>query len=175
MEEYPEIYREEDSFDIKKYLFLVLRNWWWFAISIFIALSIAYIVNRYSEEIYSNSCTLIIGEEGSQSGSIENVLDELTRLRTRRTKAVVSNEISVLKSYAMARKALEELPDFDITYIVVGRRGIAESRMYTTSPFILIPDTLKNNVVNHRIDVTVLSETKYRLDINDQLRHFRGA
>ena len=134
MDEYPEIYREEESIDIKKYLFLILRNWWWFALAIFVSLSISYVINRYSERIYRNSCTLIIGEEGSQAGSIESVLDELSRLRTRRTKAVVENEMTVLKSYAMARTALEKLPDFDVTYVAVGRRGIAETRMYNACP-----------------------------------------
>ena len=40
MDQYPEIYREEESIDIKKYLYRILYNWWWFALSIFLALTL---------------------------------------------------------------------------------------------------------------------------------------
>ena len=88
-------------------------------------LTIAYLVNRYSQEVYSASCSVIVGEEQSGTGTIEGVLDELSRLRNQKRKAVVENEISILQSYSLARKALEEL-DFGITYTAVGRRNIAE-------------------------------------------------
>ncbi len=105
---------EEEGIDIKKYIFLILSHWWLFGIALFISLTIAYLINRYSQEVYSASCSLIIGEEKSGAGTIEGVLDELSRLRTKKRNAVVENEISILQSYKMARLALEEL-DFGIT------------------------------------------------------------
>jgi tyrosine-protein kinase Etk/Wzc len=117
---------EEEGVDIKKYIYLILSHWWWFGISVFISLTIAYLINRYTQKIYSADCTVIIGEEKSGSGSIEGILDELTRVRANKRKAVVENEITILKSYKLARMALEEL-NFNVSYVAVGRRGIAES------------------------------------------------
>ena len=136
---------EEEGIDIKKYIYLILSHWWLFGIAIFISLTIAYLINRYSQEVYSASCSLIVGEEKSGAGTIEGVLDELSRLRTKKNKAVVENEISILKSYKMARLALEELK-FDITYTEVGRREIAQTQLYQDSPFVVEYDSTDKRV-----------------------------
>ena len=166
MDQYPEIYQEEESIDIKKYLYRILYNWWWFALSVFAALTVAYLVNRYSEDIYKADCSVIIANENTPRGDIESVIEEMTNIRNRRTKAVVQNEITVLKSYKMAHAALGEL-DFGISYTAVGRRGIAESKLYNSSPFIVIPDTSKPNQFNYPVTITVLSPTTYKLTIDD--------
>ncbi|MBA7520016.1 Tyrosine-protein kinase wzc [subsurface metagenome] len=158
---------EEEGIDIKKYIFLILYHWWWFAIAVFISLTIAYLINRYSQEVYSASCSVIVGEERSGTGTIEGVLDELSRLRNRRRKAVVENEISILKSYKMTRLALEDL-DFYITYTAVGRRGIAETQLYQHSPFIVKYDTTETNLYNYPINILFLSNNEYRLIIDDR-------
>ncbi|NJK86760.1 MAG: hypothetical protein HC906_13105 [Bacteroidales bacterium] len=163
MNQYPEYIREEESIDIKKYLFQILFHWWWFAISIFIALTVAYLINRYSEKIYQTSCSLVIGEEASKAGSAESMLEELSRVR-RVKKSVVENEISILKSYRMARMALEEL-DFGITYVAVGRRGIAESKMYKNSPFYVVLHSSKPTLNGYPVNITILSDDTYSISI----------
>ncbi|HEX2395417.1 MAG TPA: GNVR domain-containing protein, partial [Bacteroidales bacterium] len=169
MDQYPEIYREEESIDIKKYLYRILYNWWWFALSIFLALTIAYLINRYSEDIYRATCSVIIANENTPRGDIESVIEEMTNIRNRRTKAVVQNEITVLKSYKMASAALDKL-DFTITYTAVGRRGIAESKLYNSSPFIVIPDTSKPNLYNYPVTISILSPTTYRITLDDKIQ-----
>ena len=158
---------EEERIDIKKYIFLILSHWWWFGIAIFVSLTVAYLINRYSQDIYSAECSIIIGDPGTQAGSIESVLDELSRVRNRRVKATVENEMTILKSYKMARLALEEL-DFDVTYVAVGRRGIAESHLYTSCPFVVEYDSSETNQMNYPVEITLLSDSTYHLSIDDQ-------
>ncbi len=167
MDPYPEIYREEESIDIKKYLYRILFNWWWFALSIFVALTVAYLVNRYSEDIYRASCTVIIANENTPRGDVESLIEDMTNMRNRRTKAVVQNEITVLKSYKMAHTALSGL-DFNISYIAVGRRGIAESRLYKSSPFYVVPDTSLPNQLNYPVHITILTPNTYRVTLDDK-------
>jgi capsular exopolysaccharide synthesis family protein len=157
---------EEEGIDIKKYIFLILSHWWWFAITLFISVTVVYLINRYSQEVYSASCSIIVGEEQASSGSVESILGELSRVRNRKRKAVVENEISILKSYSMARKALEEL-DFGVTYIEKGRRNIAERQLYKASPFKIVLDT--NNIIepNGSFNLTIISKNKFQLSIND--------
>jgi tyrosine-protein kinase Etk/Wzc len=157
---------EEDSIDIKKYIFLILSRWWLFGISIFISLTIAYLINRYSAEVYQVSSSMVIGEEGTQAGSIESMLYELTRAKKSRRKAMVENEISILRSYSLSRMAIEELPEFNITYMAVGRRGIAESQLYRNCPFVVIPDTLGSNAQGFKVNVIILSKEKYRIELD---------
>jgi capsular exopolysaccharide synthesis family protein len=159
------IYQEE-SIDIKKYLFKFLANWYWFAISLTLALAVAYMVNRYSESTYTISSSLIISDKQSDVASVEAIIEEMGRSRVRR-KATVVNEISILKSYKMAHLALEEL-DFGITYVGIGKREIAESKMYNNCPFIVIPDTSFAQMNNYPVNIKILSNKEYLLEINDQ-------
>ncbi len=167
MDQYPEIYREEESIDIKKYLYRILYNWWWFALSVFLALTVAYLVNRYSEDIFRANCTLIIANENTQRGDVESIIEDMTNIRNRRTKAVVQNEITVLKSYKMSHAAIMNL-NFNISYTAVGRRGIAESKLYNGSPFFVVVDTSKPNQLNYPVNITILSPSTYRLTIDDK-------
>ncbi|MFC2096236.1 GumC family protein [Bacteroidota bacterium] len=159
------IYQEE-SIDIKKYLFKFLAKWYWFAIALSIALSIAYLINRYSEPTYTIGSSIIISDQQSQTASIEAIVQELGRFRGRK-KAEVVNEIAILKSYKMARLAIEEL-DFGVLYVGVGRREIAESKMYHNCPFIVIPDTAFEQLNNYPVNIKILSNKEYLLEINDQ-------
>ncbi len=135
--------------------------------SIFVALTVAYLVNRYSEDIYRANCSVIIANENTPRGDIESVIEDMTNIRNRRTKAVVQNEITVLKSYKMAQTALESWI-LEYTYTAVGRRGIAESKLYNSSPFIVLPDTSKPNQFNYPVNITILSPTTYKLTIDDK-------
>lgn len=159
---------EEEGIDIKKYIFLILSHWWWFAITLFITLTIAYLINRYSQEEYNVSSSIIIGEPQTSSVGIDNILDELSRFKSRKRKAVVENEISILKSYFMAYHALKEL-DFGITYIAVGRRNITETHLYKDCPFIVIPDTLET-LPKGKYDISILSKERYILSVGEEFK-----
>lgn len=160
---------EDDVLDIKKYLFMMLANWYWFVLTIFVCLFIAYLVNRYSEPIYSLSSSLIIREDDNLKSftGAENLIQGL-RL-TRNTKSV-QNEIGILKDYSMAYRTVKELGnDFAITYVAVGRRGIKESKLYKNSPFKVNIDTTIGIPYNYPVYISLLSETEYQLEIDDEM------
>lgn len=159
-------YPEEESLDIKKYIFLILSRWWMFAITIFVSVTIAYLINRYSTDLYRVDCSMVLGQERSQAGGIDNIVYELTRTKNSNRKALVENEISILQSYALTRRAIELLPEFNITYMSVGRRGIAETQLYKDSPFVVVPDSNLINQPGIRVDIIILSEDKYRIEIS---------
>ena len=54
---------EDQGIDIKRYLSLFISNWYWFAIALFISLSIAYGINRWSEKVYTVSSTILIKDD----------------------------------------------------------------------------------------------------------------
>lgn len=78
---------DNDNIDFKRYLSLFISNWYWFAIAVFISLSIAYGINRWSEKIYTVSSTLLIKDEqfGEELQTLQIFSRDLTRLRTNRT------------------------------------------------------------------------------------------
>ncbi len=168
MENTENIYFEEENIDIKKFLFRILKNWYWFAISLFITITVAYLINRYSEPIYSLNSTIVVRDDSKGKGlsGAEQMLDGMEMFRSRKN---VYNEIGILQSYKLTNRALKELKDFEITYIKGGRRGIKEAKLYNKSPFIVHTDTSKVQQRGHPIFVTIISQDKYLLEINEGL------
>ncbi|NJK84599.1 MAG: hypothetical protein HC906_00030 [Bacteroidales bacterium] len=68
--------RQKKNLDIKKYLFKILHNWYWFVLSIGVVLSAVYMINRYSNPVYSVSTKIILGtdEKGSAIHGAENII-----------------------------------------------------------------------------------------------------
>ncbi len=156
---------KEETIDFKKYLFLILRNWYWFAISIFFGLFVAYYVNRFSEPIYRVSASVIVRND-QRAGGLTGAEQLLEGMEIFRSTKSIENEIDILKSYELARRALSELKDFDITYEAVGR--FKNAKMYNRAEIVVIPTKEFNQLKNYPIHITLLSNDKYRLLINDR-------
>jgi len=151
----------DDSFDIKRYLSLFISNWYWFAISLLISLSISYGINRWSEKLYRVSSTLLIRDDANVA--LTNIFPGSNAYKTQQN---LNNEIGILKSYRINEQVIQELPDFNVTYIKVGRRGIAETRLYRTSPFTVLYESLEKQPAGKNVEIKILSQQKYILKIN---------
>jgi tyrosine-protein kinase Etk/Wzc len=156
---------EEENIDIKRYLSMFISNWYWFAVSLFIALSVAYSINRWSEKVYTVSSTLLIKDDqfGGVNADLTNIFPGTESFRSQQN---LTNEIGILKSYTLNYEAIQELEDFHVEYIEIGRRGIVETRMYTSSPFIVVYDSLEKQTIGQTIGIKIISDSTYRLEIN---------
>jgi tyrosine-protein kinase Etk/Wzc len=154
---------EDDRIDFKRYFSLFLSNWYWFAGALFITLSLAYGINRYSGEIYSVSSTLLIQDyqhDGVQTG-LTSIIPGGDIFKSNQN---LLNEIGILKSFKLNYSVIKDLPEFQIVYVSVGRRGIAETRLYKSCPFEVLTDSVERQP---RIPVHVFIDSKveYRLEI----------
>jgi len=162
----PDGYPEEETLDIKQLLYRVIANWYWYAISVFIALFVAYLVNRYSQQVFSVTSSVIVRDD-DQSKAYVGAEQLIQSLRLVKNTKSVQNEIGILQSYSLARQTIEELDDFNVTYVAVGRRGIKESKLYKKSPFKVITDSGAVNLVGYPVYVTILDSARYQLEIDD--------
>jgi tyrosine-protein kinase Etk/Wzc len=109
---------QEETIDIKKYLFKILYNWYWFVIALAIAGSVAYYINRFSEPVYNvGGATVMVRHERMRSAGMEAFLGDIGLLSDRTT---IQNQMEVLRSFTLNRRVMDEL-DFDITYVAIGR------------------------------------------------------
>jgi tyrosine-protein kinase Etk/Wzc len=156
---------QDDSINFKKYLFIILANWYWFVISVFITVGFSWLINRYTMPVYKVTGSLIISEDkGKGLTGYENLIPGTEIYRTQ--KAVL-NEIEILKSYDMAIRTLDSL-DFDVTYMGVGRSGFKEVAMYNSCPFVVIPSDSLPNLKNYPVYIQIDSKTEYQVQIDDQ-------
>lgn len=155
---------EDDSPEFRRYLSLFLSNWYWFALSLILALMLAYGINTYSEKVYNVTATLLINEERSADMTgIDRLIPGGDMFRSRQN---LQNEIGILKSYNVNYRTMLELPEFNVTVVGVGRRGIAQTRHYKSAPFIVLYDSLKDERANLRIFLRITSDETYTLSIN---------
>lgn len=149
----------EETIDIRKFIYKVMRKWYWFVLSISIAYTVAFFVNRWTEPIYSISSTLLINDE--KKSTAELLINSLDRANGRKN---IENEIAVLKSYSMTNKTINQLKDFGISYYIVGR--MRKPMLYKTAPFSVITDSSANNLQGYPVTITLLSKTHYKVDID---------
>ncbi len=156
---------DNDSIDFKRYISLFVSNWYWFAVALFISISIAYGINRWSEEVYTVSSSLLIKDKqnGDISSGLSNIFPGNEAFRNQQN---LKNEIGILKSFFVNQKTMQELPEFQVDYIGIGKRGFVESRMYKKCPFIVVYDSLEKQILGQRIYIKILSGQKYRIEID---------
>ena len=156
---------DDDIIDIKRYLSLFLSNWYWFIISLFIAITLAYGINRYSEKIFTVSSTLLIkdSQNGGGLSMAENIMPGSNIFNNRQN---LNNEMGILKSFRLNKRVIDSLPEFRTVYFGVGRRNFVESRMYKSCPFIVITKSVDSQPYGIKINVRIISEKSFFLEIN---------
>jgi tyrosine-protein kinase Etk/Wzc len=155
---------EGENLDLKRYLSLYISNWYWFAAALFISVTLAYSINRYSQKIFSVSSTLLIKDDqlGKINNSAASVIPGGDIFRSQQN---LNNEIGILKSFTLNYMVMKELSDFRIVYVKSGRRGIVESRMYKTSPFKVLFPSVEKEPTDKKVGITILNEHKYNIEI----------
>jgi tyrosine-protein kinase Etk/Wzc len=155
---------DEENLDIKRYVSLFISNWYWFAFALLIAIGFAYAKNRYSDKVYTITSTLLIKDDqlGGGSSDIANIFPGTNAFRSEQN---LRNEIGILKSFFLNKRVMDELTAFHLVYVSVGKRGIAEKRLYNNAPFKVVYDSLSKQSVGTLVSIRVLSTQKYRLEI----------
>ena len=156
--------QDDDSINIKRILSLFLSNWYLFTFSLFISLLIAYSINRYSSKIYTVSSTLMISEtQNSESNRI--VSSVIPGGDIFNGQQNMTNEISILQSFSLSKRVIDSLPEFRVSYYGVGRRNIAETRLYKNSPFRVIADSLGMQTIGLKVNIRIISASSYMLSV----------
>ena len=158
---------QEETVDIKRYLSLFISNWYWFAIALFIGLTLSYGINRYSEKVYTVSSTLLIKDDkiGSIGSNTESVIPGGDIFKSRQN---LKNEMGILKSFSLNDSVMKKLEDFHVVYVGVGRRGIVELMMYKNCPFIVNYDSLEIQPKGINVGIEILKNGKYNIKIEGE-------
>lgn len=161
---------DDESIDVRRYISLFISNWYWFALALFISLTLAYGVNRYSEKIYTVSSTVLIKDDklGSEIQMAETFMPGSNIYRNQQN---LQNEIGILKSFSLNYRVINSLPDFHVSYTGIGRRNIVESKLYNnTCPFKVFSDSLRYQPTGVKVLITIISDKKYSLEINNDYK-----
>ncbi|MFA6400747.1 MAG: polysaccharide biosynthesis tyrosine autokinase [Salinivirgaceae bacterium] len=162
MAEFDDIYKEE-TIDIKKYIFKILNNWYWFALAVFLSTSTAYIINRYSDRIYQVNSSLLIKETDNKSGYGSEMIQGLELFKQGTN---LKNQMGILKSFELHRKVVAEL-DFEITYYGVGR--IRDPELYRPERLKVNFDTSHYQHYGVPVYIKIISSELYELKVEEEI------
>jgi capsular exopolysaccharide synthesis family protein len=152
-----------DDIDLMRYVSLFLSNWLWIGAALFLALGIAYVVNRYAQRVYNVKSTLLIKEQQT-SGAVAS-MDQIFAGDIYNPYPNLEDEVAILKSYTLNRRVIEELPEHHIAYVPVARHGIQWQRTYMASPFVLTR-LEENQPVGKIITIRISGPDTYRLELS---------
>jgi tyrosine-protein kinase Etk/Wzc len=153
---------KEQEINLKKIIYKVIGNWYFFVISLFVTLSIAFFVTKHTKSTYKiNSSILIKDKENAMVGGVESIIEELGFRRSRRKS--VENEMVILKSYDLIYRTIQEL-DWGVSYYSFGRINTIER--YKSSPYLVEFDTSFEQKAGLKVFINFLSDKKFRLEVD---------
>ncbi len=157
----PQQQEQEEKVDIMSIVFKMLSHWHYFAISIILALLLAFIFNKYSIPIYEVKSTVLVKDDkkGGGGGDLLKGLDLFGSQKN------VQNEIGILQSYSLTNKAIKDL-NFFVSYFTESKFKTQE--LYKDCPFQVIIDTAYDQLVGAPIFVNIVSSDKYELEVPEQ-------
>lgn len=114
---------QPESSDVKQVFLNILSNWGWIIGFLFLALTFAYLYNRYAEPVYKAKAAIMIKDE-KKGGT--DVLDNplLKELNISGSGKLIDNEIEVLKSYDL----MEEVVRKEELFVGIKKRGSITNR-----------------------------------------------
>ena len=122
------IKRSSQANAFKEVLAKVIRNWYWFVISVVICVAASKVYLRYLVPMYNVQSRFLIKPQSASNGS-----EELTQLNVVSNNNDVVNEIEVLKTRLLATRTVREL-QLNVSYFQKGH--FRSTELYATAPFV---------------------------------------
>ena len=137
---------QESAFNIKAMFAMVVLNWQWFALSVFVCLCLALVYLRYKSPVYQVATKILIKDDGNkQPRSGNQMLANMQDLGFISNSNGIDNEVEILHSHILAREAVKDLKLYT-EYKLKGR--IKDQLIYNTQPINVDLDTASL----HRMD-----------------------
>jgi uncharacterized protein involved in exopolysaccharide biosynthesis len=64
---------QEESIDIKSLFFKFFRYWYFFALTIFVSLLVAFLFNKYTKPVYEVKTTVLVKEDKASQGLLGGI------------------------------------------------------------------------------------------------------
>ena len=148
MDQFNSTPQQEDSIDIKDLLFKILGFWPFIVGSMIIGLSIAFIINRYSRNVYELSTVLNVEEaENPLGGSGVSLAFNWGGMDA------LESKVAVLKSYSLQEAVAKKLK-WEVSYYSIGRIKVTEE--YYSAPFKVVFDQSHLQPIGIPFEVTLV-------------------
>ena len=122
---------EQSMFSFQNLFAMLVLNWQWFLLSLFICICGALIYLRYAKPVYQVSAKMLIKDENNRRSSANQMLANMQDFGFMSNSAGIENEMEILKSRILARDAVLDLKLYT-QYASSGR--MTKQLIYGTQP-----------------------------------------
>ena len=126
-----DLQEEQSVFSFQNLFAMLVLNWQWFALSLFICLCGALIYLRYATKTYQVSAKMLIKDEDNRRRSSNQILANMQDFGFMSNSAGIENEMEILKSRILARDAVTDLKLYT-QYTTSGR--MSKQLIYGSQP-----------------------------------------
>src|SRR5690554_705198 len=148
--------QEDLEQNLREQIIQYLSYWPWFAVAVFITISISLLFLRYATPIYETQATILIKDEKNSALSELAAFQDLGFTGTL-NQSGFENEMLILKSKSLTERVVKEL-HLNIKYISEG--NIRDSEYFENSP-------IKVNILTPSDSLTFPSSSFYILPISE--------
>ena len=122
---------EESAFSFRAIFSMLVLNWQYFLLSLFICVCGALIYLRYATPVYQMSAKMLIKDDDSRGRRSTNMLNNMQQFGIMTNSAGIENEVEILQSRILARDAVIDLKLY-VDYKSAGR--LKKSIIYKNQP-----------------------------------------
>jgi tyrosine-protein kinase Etk/Wzc len=164
---FPEFFMpQEEPVNIKEFLIRGLHHWKWFVISIFICLSVAWLINHYSAPVYKVDATILVEEDKKGNDFASLFKDWYTESDN------IQNHIGILRSYSINYETLKNL-GWDISWF--RETPFYDKDIYGSKPpYVVKPIAGKLNKTGIPIEIIPLSDGDCELRVEAKVTNPDG-
>ena len=137
-----DLQEEQSVFSFQNLFALLVLNWQWFLLSLFIFMCGAFIYLRYATKTYQVSAKMLIKDEDNNRRRSNQMLANMQEIGIMTNSAGIENEIEILQSRILARDAVWDLKLY-AQYAAVGR--MTNHLVYNTQPVSVDIDSVSLN------------------------------
>jgi capsular exopolysaccharide synthesis family protein len=148
---------QEESFNLRAFLFKYLRHWYLFVFFAVLALGLAYAYLLYARPIFEVSSVLLVKDEKKGFGGGNDMLKELEMFSGNK---LVENEIEILKSRYLHERVVDEL-NLKASYFEEG--SFRDTEIFGQSPIWVGSDQITEQGYEEPAYVRVLNKNQYEL------------
>ena len=146
----------DNIIDFREFLFKIIENWYYFLLSVLVALLVAFGYTRYSHEFYKVYTKVHIHKDNSNTSAADVLYNSLNDNK----EASIKDEISMFTSYPLVFETVSDLR-FDVSYFLEG--NIKTSESFSPPIKVIIDEKITQQNPNISFDIDVLDDQNYSL------------
>ncbi len=155
---------DNDSYlDLRRVFGHLLKNWMWFALSLIFLSLLAVVSLKVLKPKYLVSSSVYIKDDNRLGG--QKAVEFMQSFSMFDQKSNFKNEMLILNSSPLIRQAIKIL-NLETEYYMVGT--FMNHEIYKDSPFVVVIDSLHNQIVDTNYELTFKEDGKFTLSLNEK-------